>query len=334
MNFNLGFSNMNGIARFFVAGMIVMSCGVSRGELIDSIVAVVDQEVILLSELKAAVPGEIERLRNTARSEAEFQADVDQLLIQTLEEGILRNILYREALRASVVIDDRDVEKQVDTLRERYETNEEFMASLADAGETLSDFRDRTRKVLMARLMSATKLRDLAKDIVISEAEVAEFYEENKGEFSSPEQVRVRQIMIQSRRNTDERAEERALLESVREKILAGDDFGDMARKHSDLDGAADGGIVGWHTRGELVQVLEDAAFALNAGEISEVLELQFGVYLLMVDERVDAGEMDYKEARTQIEPYLRTQQAEERFTKWMNDLRKHSNVRIFLEGK
>jgi parvulin-like peptidyl-prolyl isomerase len=324
---------MNGIARILVSGMVVLACGSARGELIDSIVAVVDQEVILLSDLKAAVPGEIERLRNESASVEAYQAAVNRLLMQTLEEDIVAKILYREALRASVVVDDKFVEQRIDQLRDKYDTDEAFIEYLTSAGETLSDVRGRTRKILMAQSMQFEKSRELAKNIVISEAEVAEFYEENKKEFSSPEQVRLRQIMIRSRRNSDERAEEKALMESVREQILAGADFGDMARKYSELDGATDGGIVGWQTRGELVQVLEDAAFGLDAGGISEVLELQFGVYLLMVDARREAGEMDFKEARTQIEPHLRELQAEELFGRWMNDLRKHSNVRIFLDG-
>ena len=78
---------------------------------------------------------------------------------------------------------------------------------------------------------------------------------------------------------------------------------------------------------------MEDAAFSLDAGGVSEVLESQFGVHLIKVDERETEGSMDLSEARARIEPYLRSQKAAKKFDGWMSDLRQHSNVRVLLKG-
>lgn len=322
---------MRQIIRTCLVALTALTSGMAHGELIDSIAAVVDQEVILFSEIQGAIASEIQNIRATATSQAEFEKAINDLLLQTLEEGIAAKILYREALRASVIVDDKEVEERIDSVRNSYETNEEFMEFLNNMGETLSDNRDRVRKQIMAQRMSGTKFRELERSIVISEADVEQFYKENPEGFTRPERVYVRQIMIRSRGNTPERAEEKALLEKVRADIIAGADFGEMAKKHSELSGAENGGVIGWQVRGEQREVLEEAAFALQPGEMSKVVESQFGVHLILVEQHEAAVQVDFTDARSNIEPHIRQLRAGQEYEKWMNDLRKHSNVRIFL---
>lgn len=325
---------MKFLVRIYVITLVLIGSSTTYGELIDSVAAVVDGEVILLSDLMGGGVGEeIKRLRATLRVQSEYEQSADEILQRTLEEGIAAKILYREALRASMVVGDAEIEDRIDQVRNNYDTNEEFMAFLSRAGETLSDNREKVRKQIMAQRMSYFKIRQLEDGVVISENEVTEFYEKNKEQFVRPERVYTRQIMIRSRRNTDDRIETKALLEQVRTEILAGADFGEMARKHSDLDGASEGGVIGWQARGEQRKVLEDAAFALDPGEVSGVVESQFGVHLIKVDEREEEGGMDLSEARANIEPYLRREKTADKYDRWMSDLRQHSNVRILLKG-
>jgi peptidyl-prolyl cis-trans isomerase C len=83
--------------------------------------------------------------------------------------------------------------------------------------------------------------------------------------------------------------------------------------------------------RGDLVEALETPAFALETGELSSVIETEFGFHLLMAEERQAAGVPSLEELRTEIEPRLRERYAEERYRKWMDELRKRSRVRVFL---
>lgn len=316
--------------------IILMPCvsattQVRQQELVDTVAARVGQEVILLSEIRNTVGQAMREIRQNTGSQTEYERQVDSLMERTLNEMIDTKILYREALRNALNITDEAVERRVQAVRDRFDTEEEFMEYINEAGLTLSKIREDERKFTLAAAMLENKRQALADAIVIDEADITEFYEENEDEFVTPEQVRVRQIMMRARRDTPERAEARARLELLRDEILAGASFEELAKKYSQAPGAEDGGIIGWQKRGDLVPVLENAAFDLEIGGVSEVIGNQFGVYLLTIDDRKESGAITKEDARAQIEPYLRRQQVEDGLDRWLSDLRKLSNVRIYL---
>ena len=303
----------------------------ASAELLDTIVAIVDQEVILLSEIRGQVLPELEKMQLSGFTKEEYDKAASRLMQDTLKESIEAKILYREAVRIGIEVHDSEVENRIETLRSTFKTEEEFMAYLNGVGESISDFRKQLRKRIMAQYMSGAKMRDLGKGVVIAEADVSEHYAQNKQEYLQPQQIRIRQIMLRNRRNTDERTQAIATLETLRESILAGADFEALAKQHSQDPAAADGGLIGWQQRGQLVPAIETATFPLKKGEVSEIVETQFGVHIFRVDDRRDAETIPLKEARSIIEPQLREQEASKLYDKWINDLRQHSNIRVYL---
>lgn len=300
-------------------------------ELVDAVVATVDKEVILYSEIISAIGSELKNIRNSSSSQGEYDRRTDKLVRESLEKAIESKILLREARKFSVQVDDEEVESRIDSLRGNYDNEEEFMAALRDVGESLSDLRERTRKQSMAQILAASKLRSLEDEIVVSEDSILQYYQDNRKEFESPERVRIRQIFLLARESTDERSIALARLEALREEIEAGADFEDMARLHSQAPGAEEGGIIGWQQRYDLVPILDEAAFSLQEGGTSRVLESPRGVHLLRVDEREEAGVAPFEQVRLSIEPRIRADLAKDRYEKWLGDLRKRSSVRIFL---
>lgn len=318
--------------RMILSALIAVLPGlIAQAEFVDAVVATVDREVILYSEIVSVIGVELENIRNSSQSQREYDRRADVLVKATLEEAIESKILLREARKFSVVVSDEEVEERVDSLRDRYESDEEFMAELQAAGESLSDFRDRTRKQVMSQRLAYSKLVSLESEIVVSESEILLYYQDNKARFEHPERVRVRQIFLLAGEEPKERARARARLEVLRDEIEAGADFEDLARLHSEAPGAEEGGIIGWQQRGELVVELETAVFSLPENVTSDVVETRRGVHLLQVDDREDAGIADLEEVRSMIEPQIRSAAAEERYRVWLADLRKRSKVRIFL---
>jgi len=107
--------------------------------------------------------------------------------------------------------------------------------------------------------------------------------------------------------------------------------FAALAKEHSQGPNAAEGGLIGWVRRGDLVTELEQVLFALPVGATSDIVETQWGFHLLKVDEKKEAGQATYDEARAEIEPMLRKQHGDESYRDWMEKLRKRSRVREFL---
>jgi len=302
----------------------------TQAELVDAVVATVGKEVILYSEIVSSIGSELEKIRSTSTSQSEYDRRADKLIDDTLEEAIESKILLREARKFSIEVSDDEIETQIDALRSTFNSDEEFMAAVQAAGESLSDLRERKRKQQMARIVSVIKLNSFLDEIIVSEEDILQYYQDHRKEFERPERIRVRQIFLPAGRDAEERASVQARLQALRDEIDAGADFEELAKLHSQALGAEEGGIVGWQKRGDLVPVLDAAAFALQAGATSEVVEARYGFHLLHVDEREEKHFAPLDEVRMTIEPQIRAEAADARYQKWLGDLRKRSRVRIF----
>ncbi|MCC6699043.1 MAG: peptidylprolyl isomerase [Candidatus Hydrogenedentes bacterium] len=305
--------------------------GIVRSETVDQVVANVDTEVILLSDIMAELGPQAGELRRNAANEEEFNKALQDKIRATLEQAIENKILLREAQLAGLVVDDDTVEKRLEEYKKLFDSNEAFLKELENAGETLSDLRSRLRKQMLARTMAVRKTRELEDGIVVSESEVAQYYEDHKSDFSHPERVRCYQIFIAAPADAAQRAVAKARLEQLRDDIDAGSEFGELAVQYSEAPGKEDGGVIGWVERGDLVKALEDTAFGLEPGQISGVVESDSGFHLLTIDKKEDAGLATLDEVRKDIEPLIRSEAASVQYKKWMDELKKRSRVRVFI---
>lgn len=297
----------------------------------DGIVASVAGEPILQSDIMQEIMPRVQGINTGASSQEEIERQIEPIFREALEQAIEHFILYREAQTLGVQIPDDEVEKRINEIRSQYESAEIFQRAIESAGYTLSDFRDRMRRQMMAITVSITKQRQFEREAVISESEMAEYYQDNLEAFSYPARYRTRRIFLQSAKDEEARTAAREKLSGLIMRIQNGEDFADIARENSDGPEAKEGGMMGWVRPGDLVEPLDGALAALSVGEISEILETEFGIHVLRLEEVEDKGVVPYAEARTEIEPLLRARRGDERYRQWMSTLRKRSNVRVFI---
>ncbi len=320
-----GFSTMT------VLAIAALGAPVIQADIVDQVVANVDTEVILLSDIMAELGPQIADIRRDAPNEEAFNEALQEKIRATLDQAIENRILLREAQLAGLSVDDDTVEKRLEEYRKLYDTNEAFLRELESAGETMSDLRTRLRKQMLSRTMAIRKMREFEDGVVVSESEVAQYYEDHKDDFRHPERVQVSQIFIASPAGSADRAVAKARLEQLRDEAVSGTEFEELAIEYSEAPGAEDGGIIGWVQRGDLVKPLEDAAFGLESGQLSEVIETDSGFHLLTIGKKEAAGLATLDEARKEIGPLIRSQIAAERYQKWIDELKKRSRVRVFI---
>lgn len=150
--------------------------------------------------------------------------------------------------------------------------------------------------------------------VEVSEADAKQYYDENQGEFAQQEQVHARHILIRSPEAADEqtKAEARQRAEAALTRIKEGADFATLATEVSEDSSASNGGDLGFFRRGMMVPPFEEAAFSLQPGQTSNIVETQFGFHIIKVEERTEAGAPPFEETRAQIEAKLRTQRAQD----------------------
>ena len=303
---------------------------VSQGELDDQILATVDTEAILQSEIMIEIAPRLAELQSTAPDAASFQKAADALMGEALEQAIDAKLLLREALRAGIEIEEKRIDEQLAEFKKLYDSPEQFTKELEAAGETLGDLRVRIRKQSMARAMAVRKQGEFEKQVVVSESDLAQYFEDHKDEFARPERVRVSQIFLPATGGADERAVVKARMDEILSELKQGGDFAAVAKAYSKGPEAQQGGAIGWVARGDLVQSLEEAAFGVPAAGISDVLESPGGYHILRVDERQEAGQATLEDVRKDIEPRLRAESAAQQYRNWIQELRNKSRVRVF----
>jgi len=152
--------------------------------------------------------------------------------------------------------------------------------------------------------------------------------------FTQGEQVAARHILI-SLEDLDteaEREEARQRAESVREHLLAGEDFAELAREVSEGPSAANGGDLGTFGRGQMVPAFEEAAFSLDVNEISDVVESQFGYHVLQVTDKIEPRTVGFDEMKERIVGYLKEQRQGPAVQAYVADLKDTAEIVTFIE--
>jgi peptidyl-prolyl cis-trans isomerase D len=146
-----------------------------------------------------------------------------------------------------------------------------------------------------------------ADSVKIGATEMRAYYDTHKDRFRQEEQVHARHLLIMSRNaGAADEAKARARADSLLKAVKAGADFVDLCRRFSQEPGAAvSGGDLGWFGRGRMVREFETAAFALQPGELSDVVKTQFGFHIIRLEERKPAGIRTYDEASDEIRTEL-----------------------------
>lgn len=222
-----------------------------------------------------------------------YRAIVDQLVTYTA--------LVHEARSRDVTVSDAEAKQVSDAriaeLRQQIPDEAAFNKALTERNMTLDRLRADIRKDLaISKMMEA----ELAAAPPVGDAEVREFYDKNPDEFTG---VRASHILIKPD-GFDEASKKkaRAAIDDVLKQARAGGDFAELAKKHSSDSSAQQGGDLGYFTRGRMVPEFSKAAFALQPGQISDVVETQFGYHVIKVTERKD---VPFTEATEKIRGFL-----------------------------
>jgi peptidyl-prolyl cis-trans isomerase SurA len=265
---------------------------------VDRVAAVVGDSLVLVSEL-------IQECLSVAMRNQQAAAAGQQPVAITVEELLdnLVNIqmLLQHAARDSTVLPtDEDltnrVQAQIDSIRsQRFPSEAEFQRALAQQGLTLASYRDQLRAQIRTQLIRDAYTRRLLQDaptLVVSEAEMREFFEAQRGQLQAlPELLTVEQVLIRSGASDEAWARALQKADSLHALIVRGADFATLAREHSqDSASAVEGGDLQWVGRGLTVPEFERAAFALRDGGVSVPVRTEYGYHIITV-ERSRPGE-------------------------------------------
>jgi peptidyl-prolyl cis-trans isomerase C len=254
----------------------------------------------------------------TRRDEV-YRAVLDQLVTYTalVHEAKARKVEV-SAAEAKQVSDAKIAE-----LRQQIPDPKAFNKALADRNMTLDRLRADIRNDIAINKMMQAAIADVP---TVSDADVREFYDKNPNEFAG---LRASHILIRPTGSDEEsKKKARAEAEDLMKQARAGADFAELARKHSADGSAQQGGDLGFFTRGTMVPAFSDAAFSLEPGEISSVVETQFGFHVIKAVERKD---VPFDEASGKIREFLTAKRRDERQQAFVADVKSRSKIEVLF---
>ena len=297
-----------------------------KAEIVDGIVAVVNNEVVTQVELNAILLPIYTQYKSTY-SDEELLMKIDEAKKNILYKLIEDKLILQEAHKIGMPATDEEVAERLEQIKSRFSSSEEFKSALASQGLTVVDLKEKYREQIMIKKMVNREVRSR---VSVTPIEIALFYEKNKDDFNLPAQVKVMTIMIRkSEADPESNTDSLKKIKMIELKMAEGEDFTKLAREYSQDPSAVDGGDMGYIGKGQMMKKIDEVIFSLQPGEISETIETAVGYHVFKIVEVKEAGAESFDEARMQIENYLFQEKAKERFDEWMTNLKENAYISV-----
>lgn len=253
-----------------------------------------------------------------------------QAQLQVLNGLIGRELLWQEAKRKDFVAKDSDVESSMKVFKSRFSSESDFTLRLQQSGYTIEEYTELLKQQLSLRELVQ---KDIAAGITVSDNEVHDYYEANPDRFIAPKEVHARHILVKVDPGADDdtRSKAKKKIDGVLEEAKGGDDFGELAKKYSEGPTGPNGGDLGFFRRNQMVKPFAEAAFALEPGEISDVVQTIYGYHIIKAENFRGGDKMTEDEVREKLRDFLYDTKVQDAMQKKIAELRSEGTVEVLI---
>jgi peptidyl-prolyl cis-trans isomerase C len=274
---------------------------------------------------------EVAFYQRQAAKEGRQLSDTDLKIIkhQILENLIDTELLYQQSQKESIKVDKQNINEQIEKIRKRFSDEAAYKKALEGMGVSEKEIRTDIQRGLAINQLLDT---NVGQKVTVTEEESKNFYNNNPDMFKQPEQIKASHILIKVAPDAEEskKVQARRKIETIQKKIRQGQDFGLLAKTNSEGPTAQREGDLGYFTRGHMVKPFEDAAFALNVGEVSGVVKTQFGYHLIKVTDKKPARTLPYIEVQLELEQHLKNKKIKTKTQDYIDNLKKSAKIKRF----
>ncbi len=300
----------------------------ARAEVVDRIVAVVNDDIISLYDLRTMYEPYAERIKSIGYPPEKEKDMLYKLREDMIDQLIEQKLTEQESRKAGISVNPEEVDQAIERMKQANSmTGEEFEKALAREGFSVEEYRKTLRlQILRNRLVN----REVMSRIVVTREDIENYYNEHPEEFQGQKQYHLRTILIKvsEHADTSEKMNARMKIEDVYRKLEAGRSFPRLAAQYS--DGMADsGGDLGYFPFERLSPTIQDAIKDLEPGEYSDIIFTDIGYQVFFLEDVDDPGGKSLEEASQAIKKKLMEQSVDQKIRAWLDDLREESHIRI-----
>jgi peptidyl-prolyl cis-trans isomerase SurA len=294
-------------------------CGSIAAEVIDRVVAIVNNDIVTLVQLNRETAPYIKNLESSGYSDEKKKEAIKEINNKILAALVDRSLTQQEAKKYQIKISDQEVDNALENVKDdRSLSQEEFEAALLKEGFTLKEYRENVEKqILQSRLIN----RAVKSKVIITDSDIKKYYDANVQKYSGKKKYHLRNILM----NNEQKIRE------IKTKLDVQENFVVLAKKYSTSPNASDGGDLGVFDISNFSESIKESISKLNKGDYSNVISTAQGFQIFYVEDIVLAGNKTFEQASVEIREVLYNEQAKKKFETWLESLKKKAHIKIML---
>jgi peptidyl-prolyl cis-trans isomerase SurA len=300
----------------------------ASGDVVDRVVAIVNDDIILLSELNETLKPYIVRIKKMNYSYDQEEKMIFKVREDLLEKMIDTKLTDQEVKRLGIAVSENEIDNSIERLKEEnFYSDEQLREFFASNGMTMEEYRERIKEQIMRSKLVNYEIKS---KIVITEADIEAYYMENQVQYGGVKTYRLRSIIVKEGGLSDGAGgtSTKSKKETILAEILSGQSFDMVAKAYSESSFASEGGYLGEFEYDTLSPQLQEAVKDLKTGDLTEWLETDFGEQLFFIENIIQTSGKSLEESTPDIEKKMFNEVVNAKFNTWLEELRRHSHIK------
>jgi peptidyl-prolyl cis-trans isomerase C len=296
----------------------------------DDVAVTVNGAEIARSKIEQLIKPQLDSLADKARQLPAHLVEqyTQQFRQQAVERLIREELLDAKIRQANITITDAEVMSQMEEIASVQGISlEDFIKTMGQHDLSLEQIKEDLRKRLARNQFMETQW---AGKIDVTADDAKKYHDEKPEQFKIPEQVRVSHILIKPEQGADPNealARARTKIEGLLKQIKDGADFAELAKANSDCPSAPKGGDLDFFPRGKTTPAFEKVAFELQVGQISDVVETEYGFHIIKATDHEDPTDVTFEQAKEKIIEQLTEEKQSEFADEYLNKLKAEAKI-------
>lgn len=303
---------------FFTLGLIAPVSLLSAAQVEDGIVAIVNSDLIMLSEVQRELTSERERIQKDSRGDT-LARRLKTAEYATLTSMIERKLQLQEAKTRGITVTDQEIQQMIRQMKQQGETIDE---------SNPADMKRVREQLTLLKLVD----RDVRSAVMVAGSDMKRYFQEHHDRFALSEEYTLSQVLIKPR-SPEDTADAREKVREVMTRLKQGESFADMALRFSDGPNASHGGNLGLVRQGELLPEIERTVATLVPGGISDVIETSEGFHIMRLEDKTPKQFRPYAQVSNEIQGLVFQQKSEDAFQTWLTNLKNKAYIEIKFES-
>ena len=296
-------------------------------EVVDRIVAKVNDEIILLSELDDALAPYLDQMDARGASGENENELMLSLRRDVLNQLVEKKLAEQQVRELGIRVDDTEVDSAIERVKQtNFLTDEMLRTRLAENGMTMAQYRRSIREQILRAKLIDYKVKS---NTIITKEDIQSYYDDHYDEYKGVTKYHLRNIIMKTSPFAEENQNVLERMNALLERLKQGESFSDLAVIYSESPIAESGGDIGLFKPEELDRSIRDAVEKIKPGEFTDIIETDLGYQIFYLEDIVTTDGIPLEKAAPAIEEKLYKEELEKKFKEWIADLKEGAHIQI-----